>query len=60
MGFKGGSEDQLLCGNWLLQHDNGRWYTFHVFCNSPKEPLDQGKTLEAIVKVFRAIQRTLK
>jgi beta-lactamase class A len=60
VGFKGGSEDQLLCGNWLLRYDNGRWYTFHVFFNSPKEPLDQGKALEAIVKVFEAVQRTVK
>jgi len=60
VGFKGGSENQLLCGNWLLQHENGRWYTFHVFLNSPKEALEQGKTLKAIVQLFEAIQRTVR
>lgn len=60
VGFKGGSEDQLLCGNWLLQHANGHWYTFHVFLNSPKENLDRGKTLEAIQQAFGAVQRIVE
>ncbi|HVX60655.1 MAG TPA: serine hydrolase [Pirellulales bacterium] len=60
VGFKGGTEDQLLCGNWLLQHANGRWYSFHVFLNSPQEPLDRGKALKAIEQVFEAVQRAVE
>lgn len=60
VGFKGGSEDQLLAGNWLLQNRNGRWYTFHVFCNSPDETVDKEQMLKAIEKLFTSIQRTIE
>lgn len=60
VGFKGGSEDQLLCGNWLLKNKNGRWYTFHVYCNSPKENVEPAKFVKAIQQVFAALQQRLE
>jgi beta-lactamase class A len=59
VGFKGGSEDQLLAGNWLLQHRGGKWYTFHVFCNSPTEQVTPARMLPAIERIFAAIESTL-
>ncbi|TWU14760.1 hypothetical protein CA54_36290 [Symmachiella macrocystis] len=60
VGFKGGSEDQLIAGNWLLKNRNGRWYTFHVFWNSPQEKVDQAKMLEAITQLFGSIQSAIE
>lgn len=60
VGFKGGSEDQILAGNWLLQNKNGQWYTYHVYCNSPKEPVKPEVFVKAAVKLFDAISQELK
>ena len=59
VGFKGGSEDQLLAGNWLLQHRNGGWYTFHVFWNSPTEQVKPEVLLKAIKVILTSIESTL-
>lgn len=59
VGFKGGSEEQLLAGNWLLQHANGKWYTFHVYCNSPTKPVKPEQMLPVIEKLLAAIEPTL-
>jgi hypothetical protein len=55
VGGKGGNEDQLVAGNWLLRHRNGKWYTFHVFWNS-KEKISK----EAIGKAAQAILGTVE
>jgi beta-lactamase class A len=60
IGFKGGSEDQLLAGNWLLKHKNGRWYTLDIFYNNPGGKADQEKLLSAITAIFSAITDSLK
>jgi len=60
IGFKGGSEDQLLAGNWLLQHKTGRWYTLEIFYNNPDGKADQEKLLSAITTIFGAISASLK
>lgn len=60
VGFKGGSEDQLICGNWLLQHHSGRWFTLHVYCNSPKENVAPEPFLKAVETVFAAIQKDVE
>lgn len=59
VGFKGGSEDQLLCGNWLLKNENGNWYTLHVFCNSPREKVSPEVMLDAIETILAACQRAI-
>jgi beta-lactamase class A len=59
VGFKGGSEDQILCGNWLLKNKNGHWYTFHVYCNSPKEKVEPAMFIKAIEQLFAAMQRAV-
>lgn len=60
VGFKGGSEDQLLCGNWLLQHKNGKWYTFHLWWNNPAAKTDE-KQLGAVLQgVFEAVSAEVK
>ena len=59
-GFKGGSEDQLMAGNWLLQHRNGRWYTFHVFFNNPDGPVTPQQIGPVIEKILGAVEMTLK
>jgi len=59
VGFKGGSEDQLLAGNWLLKNKNGRWYTFHVFYNNPQGKADQQETLKAFGTIFGAIEKAI-
>jgi beta-lactamase class A len=60
VGFKGGSEDQLLAGNWLLKNANGRWYTFHVFYNNPAGKADQEQAIQTIAAIFAAIQQSLQ
>jgi beta-lactamase class A len=60
VGFKGGSEDQLLAGNWLLKNKNGRWYTFHVFYNNPDAKADQERAIQAIGAIFAAIERAIE
>jgi hypothetical protein len=59
VGFKGGSEDQLLAGNWLLKNRNGRWYTFHVCFNNPDGPLKPDEMLPVIVQILKSIEPTL-
>lgn len=60
VGFKGGSEDQLLAGNWLLENRNGHWYTLHVFWNNPDGTADQEKLVAAVEKIFAAIQTAIE
>lgn len=59
VGFKGGSEDQLLAGNWLLKNRNGRWYSFHVFYNNPDGKADKQQTLKVFGTIFAAIQKAI-
>src|SRR5262249_28842533 len=56
VGFKGGSEDQLLAGNWLLKNKNGKWYTMHVYYNDPESKADPEKLIGVIGEVFKAVQ----
>ena len=60
MGFKGGSEDQLLAGNWLLKNRNGKWYTMHVYYNNPDGKADQEKLIAAIGAIFGAVNAAVK
>jgi beta-lactamase class A len=60
VGFKGGSEDQILCGNWLMQHRNGKWYTFHVFFNNEMGKLKPDEVLKVIQKMFETIDAEVK
>jgi beta-lactamase class A len=57
VGFKGGSEDQLLAGNWLLRHKSGKWYTFHVFCHSKDKKLDRKEMTEKVQAIFAIIEK---
>jgi beta-lactamase class A len=59
VGFKGGSEDQLLAGNWLLQHGNGRWYTFHVYFNNSDGRVKPEQVLPVIERILKSIESTL-
>ena len=59
VGFKGGSEDRLLAGNWLLQHRRGTWYTLHVFCNSPAQDITTEQFVPVVNHIFQAIESTL-
>lgn len=59
VGFKGGSEDQILAGNWLLKNANGHWYTFHLYWNNPQGKADPQKLLEALNVIFNAVQAAL-
>jgi len=59
VGFKGGSEDQLLAGNWLLKNKNGHWYTLSLYCNSPKEKIDTAMFVEALATIVKEIETTL-
>jgi hypothetical protein len=60
VGFKGGSEDQLLCGNWLLKNKNGHWYTFHVYWNNPQGKADPEKFIKAIGQLFALAQQSVE
>jgi len=59
VGFKGGSEDQILAGNWLLQNRNGRWYTMHLFWNNPTGKADPEKLIKALTQIFASVQKSL-
>jgi hypothetical protein len=60
VGFKGGSEDQLLAGNWLLRNKNGKWYTMHVYYNNPDGKADQEKLIGVIGAIFGAVNASVK
>jgi beta-lactamase class A len=60
VGFKGGSEDQLLCGNWLLRHRSGKWYAFHVYFNSDKTKLKEEDVGKAMQKMLTLIEEEVK
>lgn len=60
VGFKGGSEDRLLAGNWLLQHAGGDWYTLHTFCNSPQQDISPAEFAPVVEQILHAIESTLK
>ncbi len=60
VGFKGGSEDQILAGNWLMQHRNGHWYTFHVCVNNPQGKVDPAQLVKSIGTILAAIEAALK
>jgi beta-lactamase class A len=60
VGFKGGSEDQLLAGNWLLQNRNGRWYTLHVYWNNPDGKADKQQMMMAVNTIFQAIEQSFQ
>ncbi len=60
VGFKGGSEDQLLAGNWLLRHKNGNWYSFQVFWNSPDEKLEVETMIATVQKLFDLLEQQVK
>src|SRR5262249_23323876 len=57
---KGGSEDQLICGNWLLQHKNGKWYTFHAYFNTDKGKLKTKAVVAVGQKMFAVIEAAVK
>jgi len=57
VGFKGGSEDRLIAGNWLLRHRSGRWYTYHLYWNSPDEDVTEKAMLDAVQGVFRLMEK---
>lgn len=59
VGFKGGSEDQILAGNWLLQHASGDWYSYHVFFNNPAGPVDPRQAGPAMEAILKAVEGTL-
>jgi hypothetical protein len=56
VGFKGGSEDQLLAGNWLLENRDGRWYTFHLYVNNPNGKVDPEQMIAAVGSIFAAVE----
>ena len=60
VGFKGGSEDQLLCGNWLLQHKNGKWYAFHLYWNNPAAKVDPKQLAVVLQGIFDAVAGEVK
>ena len=60
VGFKGGSEDQLLAGNWLLRRDNGKWFTFHLYFNSKREKLTKEKIEKVVQGMFEIMQTEMK
>lgn len=60
VGFKGGSEDQLLAGNWLLEHRDGRWFTLHVYCNNPAGKAEPDVFVKAISQIFALIETSLR
>lgn len=60
VGFKGGSEDQLICGNWLLKNRNGKWYTLHVYYNSPDKKVDEGQFVKVVGQLLGAVQRAVE
>lgn len=60
VGFKGGSEDQILAGNWLLQHKNGEWYTLHLYWNNPTGPAKPELLIEALTKLLALAETAIK
>ena len=59
VGFKGGSEEQILAGNWLLRHKNGKWYTLHLVANNPSGPVDPKQFLSVLEPLLSQIESEL-
>lgn len=59
VGFKGGSEDRLIAGNWLLRHRSGRWYTYHLYWNSPDEDVTEKAMLDAVQSIFNLVEKQI-
>lgn len=59
VGFKGGSEEQLLAGNWLLRHRTGRWFTLHSYFNNPKGALKPEQVVPVLDQILKLIEPTL-
>lgn len=59
VGFKGGSEDQLIAGNWLLRNKSGGLYTLHVYVNSPDKKVESEPFLKACERILRAAESSL-
>ena len=55
VGFKGGSEDNLIAGNWLLRNQNGNWYTMHIYYNNPNGKADEQQFIHTIGSIFGAV-----
>jgi beta-lactamase class A len=55
VGFKGGSEDRLIAGNWLMRRRDGKWFTFHFACNSKDKDIDQSLVVGALQKMLEII-----
>ena len=60
VGFKGGSEDQILAGNWLLQHRNGEWYTLHLYWNNPGGAANPEQLIAVLSKVLALAEATIR
>jgi hypothetical protein len=60
VGFKGGSEDQILAGNWLLQHKNGEWYTLHLYWNNPSGPAKPELLIDALTKLLALAETAIE
>ena len=60
VGFKGGSEDQILAGNWLLQHKNGEWYTLHLYWNNPNGPAKPELLIDALTKLLALAETAIQ
>ena len=59
VGFKGGSEERLIAGNWLMRRRDGKWFTFHFVCNSADEPVDQSRVVDVLKKMLEIIDADL-
>lgn len=59
-GFKGGSEDQVLAGNWLLRHRSGRWFALTVAFNKPDGAIDQEAVAAVLKQMTEVIEASLE
>jgi hypothetical protein len=57
---EGGSEDQILAGNWLLEHRNGQWFTLHLYWNNPSGAADPKEFLPVLTKLLALAESTMK
>lgn len=60
VGFKGGSEAQLIAGNWLMQHRDGRWFALNVAFNRPDGELSPPEIAKVLTEMVETIGASVK
>ncbi len=55
--FKGGAEVGVLCLSFLLERDDGRWFTLAAVWNDPEKPLQEDRLMRLMEKGIELVEK---